>query len=277
MIIDAHHHLWTADYPWLADPALWAIRRDYTLDDLRTAMASAGVTRTVLVEAGRCDDAETAEFLALAAATPEIAGVVGWASLLDPGLSGTIARHRAGPGGHLLAGIRDQVQAEAADHLGRPDVRAGLAAVAAAGLVNELVVRCDQLPAVAQAVAALPHARFVLDHLGKPRVRAGADGLREWLPLITRVAARPNVVAKISGLVTEADWAAWTPADLRPFVRAAVDVFGPDRLMFGSDWPVLEVAADYALVMDATVTALGGTHPEVFGGTAIRTYRLRID
>jgi L-fuconolactonase len=276
MIIDAHQHLWTADYAWLADPALARIRRDYTVDDLRAAMKTAGVERTVLVEAGRCDDAETTEFLALAADTPEIAAVVGWASLTDPGLAGTIERHRSGTGGRLLAGIRDQVQGMPDDHLDRDDVRAGLATVAAAGLVNELVVRAPQLPSVARAAAALPESTFVLDHLGKPRVAAGADGLREWRGLVAPVAARPNVVAKVSGLVAEADWATWTPADLRPFVLTAVELFGTDRLMFGSDWPVLEVAATYAQVKDALVAALGGAPPEVFAGTAIRTYGLEL-
>lgn len=276
MIIDAHQHLWTADYAWLADPALAAIRRDFTVADLRAAMHGTGIERTVLVEAGRCTDAETTEFLALADETPEIAGVVGWASLTDPELSHTLARHRAGPGGHLLVGVRDQVQGHPDDHLDRADVRAGLATVAAAGLVDELVVRAPQLPSVARAAAALPEATFVLDHLGKPRVAAGAAGLREWREWIAPVAALPNVVAKLSGLVAEADWATWTPADLRPFVDTAVHLFGTDRLMYGSDWPVCTVAAGYAQVKDAMTEALGGTPADVFAGTAIRTYRLEL-
>lgn len=272
MIVDAHVHVWTAGYPWLADPALHRIRRDYTAADLRATLAGAGVDRAVLVEAGRCDDAETAAFLALADATPEIAAVVGWASLTGPALARTIAGHRAGPGGRLLAGVRDQAQAHPDDWLDRGDVRAGLATVAAAGLVNELVVRVTQLPSVARAAAALPDATFVLDHLGKPRVRGGAAGLREWRALAAPVAARPNVVAKLSGLVAEADHDRWTPADLRPFVRAAVELFGPARLMFGSDWPVLEVAGSYGRVRDALVDALGGMPEDVFSGTARRTY-----
>ncbi len=274
MIIDAHQHLWTADYAWLTDPSLTAIRRDYRVADLRANLRAAGVDRTVLVEAGRGDDAETTEFLALADTTPEIAGVTGWASLTDRKLGDTIAGHRTGTGGHLLVGIRDQTQGYPDDHLDRADVRAGLATVAAAGLVNELVVRVRQLPSVARAAAALPESTFVLDHLGKPRVAAGADGLREWRELVAPVAAMPNVMAKLSGLVAEADWVAWTVDDLRPFVLAAVELFGTDRLMFGSDWPVCEVAATYVQVKDAVVDMLGGTPADVFAGTAIRTYRL---
>ncbi|MET0424948.1 MAG: amidohydrolase family protein [Actinoplanes sp.] len=270
MIIDAHHHLWTADYPWLQDPSLARIRRDYTVDDLRAVIRPAGVDRTVLIEAGRCVAAETTEFLRLAAATPEIAGVVGWAALTDPALAATIAGHRAGEGGHLLVGLRDQVQAEADDHLDRPDVRAGLATVAAAGLVNEMVLRPPQLPSLARAASRLPDATFVLDHLGKPNIAAGR--LAEWRDLIASVAARPNVVAKLSGLVTEADHAHWTPADLAPYLAVAVELFGADRLMFGSDWPVLELAATYAEVKDV----LTGLPEDVFGGNAIRTYRLEL-
>jgi L-fuconolactonase len=277
VIVDSHQHLWTADYAWLADPALARIRRDYTVEDLRSNLRAAGVDRTVLVEAGRCEPAETAEFLRLADATPEIAGVVGWASLTDPALTGTLAGHRDGPGGRLLVGVRDQVQSQPGDHLDRPEVRAGLRAVAAAGLVNELVVRVDQLPAVARAAGALPDSRFVLDHLGKPAVAAGPDGLARWLAVVAPVAACPNVVAKVSGLVAEADWAHWTVEDLRPFVESAVELFGTGRLMFGSDWPVCEVAASYVAVKDALVAILGGIADDVFGDTATATYRLEIE
>jgi L-fuconolactonase len=274
VIIDAHQHLWTAGYAWLRDPSLERIRRDYTVDDLRAAIGPAGVGRTVLVEAGRCEAAETHLFLRVAHDTPEIAGVVGWASLLDPVLEATIDAYRAGPGGRLLVGIRDQVQAEADDFLDRAPVRDGLATVAAAGLVNELVVRTAQLPSVARAAEALPRSTFVLDHLGKPGIAAGELG--RWRDLIAPVAGCPNVIAKLSGLVTEANWAAWTPDDLKPYVDIAVGLFGTDRLMFGSDWPVLELAATYLEVKDAMTGLLGGSPADVFAGTAISTYHLEL-
>jgi L-fuconolactonase len=274
VIVDAHQHFWTADYDWLADPSLAKIRRDYTMADLRPHLRAAGVDGTVLVEAARADAAETTEFLALAAQTPEILGVVGWASLADPDLAGTIAGHRAGWGGTLLVGIRDQVQGRGDDYLDQ--VRSGLSTVAEAGLVNELVVRVSQLPSVARAAEALPDARFVLDHLGKPEVAAGAEGLARWRAAVAPVAACTNVVAKLSGLVAEADWDHWSVADLRPFVDSAVELFGTGRLMFGSDWPVCEVAASYGQVKDAVVAILGGTPSDVFAGTAVSTYKLEI-
>jgi L-fuconolactonase len=274
MIVDAHHHFWTVEYPWLNDPALHAIRRDFSIGDLRPHLDAAGVDRTVLVEAGLCDDAETTRFLAIADQTPTIAAVVGWASQTDPALPKKLADHRAGRGGTLLAGIRDQEQAYDDDHLDQPDVREGLRQIARAGLVNELVVRCDQLPSVARVASALPESAFVLDHLGKPRVAAGKDGLHEWRELVVPVADCPNVVAKLSGLVTEADWNAWSSKELAPFVETAMQLFGGDRLMFGSDWPVCELAATYGKVIGVLEAILGGRPADVFGGTAARIYRL---
>jgi L-fuconolactonase len=272
--IDAHHHLWTADYAWLADSSLEKIRRDYTLDDLRGHLAATGVEATVLVEAGRGDDAETVEFLALAETTPEIVGVVGWASLTDPALADTLAAHQGRS--RLLVGIRDQIQAYSHEHVDRDDVRAGLRAVAAAGLVNEFVVRPDQWPSVIRALDAMPDSPFVLDHLGNPGVAAGTDGLTAWLPFATEIAKRPHVTVKLSGLLAQADWARWTVSDLRPFVETAVELFTPARLMFGSDWPVCEVAGTYEQVIAATEETLCGRPADIFGTTAISTYKLEI-
>jgi L-fuconolactonase len=280
VIVDAHHHLWRLDrgYPWLDNEALTPIRRDFDVGDLRAAIGGTGVTRTVLVEAGRCDAAEVREFLAIAEATDEIAGVVGWVDLTDPALADTLAGHRSAPGGRWLVGARAQVQGEPdPDYLGRPDVHRGLSTVAGAGLAYDLVVRVDQLPAAAVAARAVPELTFVLDHLGKPEI--SAHGLRRWLECITPLAGEPNVVAKLSGLVTEADWAQWTFDDLRPYVDAALELFGPRRLMYGSDWPVCLLAASYPRVKESLEAALGNVdradlREEIFAGTAIRSYRL---
>lgn len=274
MIIDAHHHLWTAGYAWLADPALAPIRRDYTVDDLLARLDEAGVDRTVLVEAAREDNAETTEFLTIAADTPRIAAVVGWADPLDPGLAETLAAHRNGPGGAKLAGVRSQIQGDPdPDALRRPGIQAGLAVIAEAGLVFDLVIRADQLPGAIDAAKALPQARFVLDHLAKPPIRTGVpDG---WFDDVRRLADCPNVTAKLSGLVTEADWTAWTPEELAPVVRAALAAFGPDRLLWGSDWPVVELAGGYRRWLETARSLVPqAAHPAVFGHTAVRTYGL---
>jgi L-fuconolactonase len=161
------------------------------------------------------------------------------------------------------------------DYLGRADVHRGLSTVAAAGLAYDLVVRVDQLPGAAAVARAVPELTFVLDHLGKPTIRDGAEGWRAWRAAVAPLAVEPNVVAKLSGLVTEADWVQWTVDDLRPYVEAALELFGPERLMFGSDWPVCLLAAEYPKVLAALDTALGETdRTEIFAGTAVRTYRL---
>jgi L-fuconolactonase len=286
VIVDAHHHLWRPErgYTWLDAPDLAAIRRSFTPEDLGAELTGAGVRHSVLVEGGRCHVEEVAEFLSYAADSAAvagpIAGVVAWADVADPDLAATLRAHRGLRGGELLVGVRSQVQGEAdPDYLDRPDVRRGLAAVAAAGLAFDLVVRADQLAAAARAAEAVPQLRFVLDHLGKPRIDAGAAGLGAWLGPFTELAARPNVTCKLSGMVTEAG-AQWTVQDLRPFVAAAVAAFGADRLMFGSDWPVCLLVADYAGVLDALRQALPPLDADelaaVFGGTAVRTYRLAV-
>jgi L-fuconolactonase len=282
MIVDAHHHLWRPErgYRWLDEPGLAAIRRPFVPADLVAELAAAGVDRSVLVEGGRCDAAEAAEFLGYAADTPQIAGVVAWADVTDPDLGRTVAGYRRARGGDLLVGVRSQVQGEPdPDYLDRPDVRRGLSVLAAEGLAFDLVIRADQLPAAARAAAAVPDVRLVLDHLGKPRIDEGAVGLARWRDPLSALAERPNVTAKLSGLVTEAG-PGWSAAALRPFVGHAVDRFGPQRLMFGSDWPVCLLVADYAAVraaLEAALPDLPAAHrAEIFGGTAARVYGLRL-
>lgn len=281
-VVDAHHHLWGADqgYTWLDEPALAPIRHTFGPGDLAAAVEGSGVARTVLVEGGRCDTAEAELLLGYARTSPLIAGVVAWADPEDPALADTIAGYRALPGGERLAGIRAQVQGESdPGYLDRAGVRRGLRTIAAAGLPFDLVLRADQLTAAARLAGDLPEVSFVLDHLGKPPIVEGAAGFARWRGPLAALAAHPNVTAKLSGLVTEADWSAWTVGDLCPYVAVAVDAFGPDRVMFGSDWPVCLLAASYERVKDALADALPPLSPAerdaVFGGTALRTYDLR--
>ncbi|MEU4519742.1 amidohydrolase family protein [Amycolatopsis sp. NPDC024027] len=248
-MIDAHHHLWDPsrrEYPWMAGEAMDPIRRPYTVDDLRTVTKAAGVHATVLVQTVPSEE-ETAEFLATAAAEPVIAGVVGWVDLTAPDVADRLAA-LDGP----LAGIRHQVEGEPDDDwLLRPEVVAGLSTVAAAGLAFDLLVRPAQLPAATEVALRLPELRLVLDHAAKPPIAAG--DWEPWASGVAALAARENVVCKLSGLVTEADWSGWEVGHLRRYVDHVLDVFGPERLLFGSDWPVCELAASYELVLDAAI------------------------
>jgi L-fuconolactonase len=271
-MIDAHHHLWDParrDYPWLA--GLDAIRRPYTVDDLRRV---SGADATVLVQTVSAPD-ETEEFLAIAVGSGGlVAGVVGWVDLTAPDVDDRLAALRErGP----LVGIRHQVENEPdADWLLRADVRRGLTAVAAAGLAYDLLVNPAQYAAAAEVADRLPGARLVLDHAGKPPI--AADELDGWATAIAAIARRSNVFCKLSGLVTEADPASWTAADLAPYADHVLATFGPDRVLFGSDWPVCELAATYDEVVTTARTltaALSDTEREaVFDGTARRVYAL---
>lgn len=279
MTVDAHHHVWdlsVRDQDWITGPELQPLRRDFGVADLAPQARAAGVDRTVLVQTITVPE-ETPEFLALAARSELIAGVVGWTDLTRPDVADELARLRELPGGRHLKGIRHQVQGETdPEWLLRPDVRDGLAAVAEAGLVYDLVVLPHQLPACIRATADHPGLTFVLDHLGKPPIATGA--LNPWATAVRALAELPNTVCKLSGMVTEADHAKWTVDGLRPYADTVLDAFGPGRLMFGSDWPVCTLAASYGQVVDAAEELTGGLgaeeRAEVFGGTATRVYRL---
>jgi L-fuconolactonase len=278
VIVDAHHHFWDparADYPWLTDE-LAVIRRAFTPQDLAPSLAAAGVDGTVLVQT-RSSLEETREFLATAAATPFIRGVVGWVDLTDPAIGDVLNELREAPGGDRLVGIRHQVHDEPdPDWLLRADVQRGIRAVGDASFAYDLLVRSRELPAALQTSRALPGTRFVIDHIAKPPIRERK--IQPWKDLIGPFRGLDNVWCKVSGMVTEADWSTWQAADLEPYVDHVLAVFGPGRLLFGSDWPVCLLAASYGEVLDATRATLRDLNPAeaaaVFGGTAAEVYRL---
>ena len=221
--------------------------------------------------------AETPELLALAADEPMVAGVVGWVDLTAPDDGARLAVLRSGPGGDRLVGVRHGVQAEPDPRwLCRPDVRRGLAAVAEAGLAYDLLVVPVQMPAAVETVTALPDLRFVLDHAGKPALASGE--IASWRADIHALAALPNVAVKLSGLITEADHASWTVQQLRPVARTLLESFGPQRMMFGSDWPVCLLAGSYDDVLAAAAVLTAHLDERelaaVFGGSATLWYGL---
>jgi len=273
LIVDAHHHLWdpaATRHDWLADfPAL---QRRFDQADFQQASKTHGVDASVLVQVLN-STAETEEFLQVDA----VAGVVGWADLTDPGITDELARLKELPGGHRLVGIRHLVQDEPdPSWLTRPDVKRGLRAVGNGGLSYDLLVRPHQLLAAIKIVTELPDAAFVLDHGAKPEIATGST--QPWTKLVEELSRRPNVACKLSGLVTEAgpDWSA---SQIAPYVTHLVECFGPDRLMFGSDWPVCLLAASYAEVFGLARELLAGLLSQseldaVLGRTAVRHYRL---
>ena len=268
--VDAHHHLWdlaVRDQPWIDGGALAPLRRSFGVEDLLNA--ARGIDLTVVVQTVTVPE-ETPDLLALAASSELIGGVVGWVDLTAPDVADALA----GLEREWLVGIRHQVQSEPDPRwLCRDDVRAGLRAVADAGLVYDLLTLPPQLPAAIETVRALDDLVFVVDHLSKPPIASGE--LEPWATHMRTLAAHENVVCKLSGMVTEADWQTWTVDDLRPYAETVLEAFGADRVMFGSDWPVCTLAASYDRWVEAAEALVGpADHEMIFGETARRTYTL---
>jgi L-fuconolactonase len=274
--IDAHQHFWRYDaieHGWIDEP-MAALRRDFLPEDLAREMARAGVDACVAVQARQTLD-ETRWLLALADVHPFIAGVVGWVDLQASDVRADLERLA---GSRKLVGIRHIAQSEPDDRfLLRPAFVRGLGLLADFDLAYDILVYRRHLPVAAELAGLLPRQRFVLDHLGKPDIRGGE--LKIWERDLRGVAAHPNVWAKLSGLVTEADWSRWTADDIRPYLDVAIDCFGPERLMIGSDWPVCTVAADYRRTMDVVMDYIAQRPAEerdaVLGGNAVKFWNLQ--
>jgi L-fuconolactonase len=280
-IIDAHHHVWDLsvhDQPFLDQPGLAPLRRNFLLADLEPQAAAQGVTATVVVQTITAPE-ETPELLTLAATSDLVAGVVGWVDLEAPDVADAIGALRQLPGGDRLVGIRHPVLTEPdPDWLARPAVLRGLAVVAATGLVYDVVAAGPQLRAAVAAATATPQLTFVLDHFGNPEIGSGVD--ESWASVFGAFAALPNTVGKFSGVLGELPPGRADLADalLRPHCEIALAGFGPDRLMFGSDWPVSTMHVGYegvcAAARSLTADLSQDEQSAIFHGTARRTYRL---
>lgn len=273
--IDAHQHFWRYDashFPWI-DEAKARLTRDYLPSDLEPLLQAAGFEACIAVQA-RHDIDETRFLLELAAAHPFIAGVVAWIDLQADDLHAQLEYWAADPG---LVGIRHIVHDEPDDRfMLRPTFLRGLGQLAAFGLTYDLLLFPRHLPVAIDVVSRFPDQRFVLDHLAKPPIKA--RDIDAWADDLARLAAHPNVYAKLSGLVTEADWQAWRRADLRPYLDVAIECFGAQRLMIGSDWPVCTLAGEYDRVMAVVQAFAEERSPDerdaILGGTAARCWRL---
>ena len=276
MRIDSHQHFWRyspAEYGWM-DDRMTRIRRDFLPEDLAPLLAACGLDGAVAVQA-RSSLEETRFLLELAREHDCVKGVVGWADLCALDLDAVLDELCQEP---LLRGLRHVVQDEPDDDfLRREDFQRGVRKLAGRGLVYDILIYPRQLDAAVAFAAALPDQPFVLDHLAKPDI-AGAR-TDNWRGGFRGLAAMDHVLCKVSGMVTEAKWYVWQPDDFRAYMDEALDAFGIDRLMFGSDWPVALLAADgyqdvYQLVADWAAQLSEDEQAKLFGGNAARFYGL---
>ena len=276
MKIDAHQHFWHFDPvrdSWITED-MSVLRRDFLPDELQPLLGAAGIEGSVAVQADQSED-ETHFLLRLAEHHPFILGVVGWVDLLAPKLG---ERLEYFSGFERFSGVRHIAQAEADHFLARGDVVRRIGLLRDFGLAYDILVYPQQMPAALSLVGRLPDQPFVVDHLAKPLIREGR--MEPWAGLIRELANHPNVWCKVSGLVTEADRGGWRREDIRPYLDVVFEAFGPDRLMFGSDWPVCLLAAGYQEVWELVDGHAGhlsaAERGNLFGGNAASFYGLGV-
>jgi len=273
--VDSHHHFWTyspQEYGWISD-SMSAIRRSFEPADLKAAIAPVGVNAVVSVQARQTVE-ETDFLLGYASKNEFIRGVVGWAPLMEDGVENVLEHFKAHD---KFKGVRHVVQDEPdVNFILREDLNRGVSLLRKLGLVYDILIFERQLKPSIQFVDRHPDQVFVLDHIAKPKIKAGE--MEPWAADIREMARRPNVYCKISGMVTEADWEKWTPENLRPYIDTVLEAFGPRRLMFGSDWPVMLLACPYAhwwQVVNAAISALSESERDrILGLTAVEAYKL---
>ena len=273
--IDAHHHLWRytpEEYGWI-DEEMAVLRRNFLSQDLLHEIATAGIDGTVAVQSRQTME-ETRWLLKMADECEAIRGVVGWAPIAGEEFPAVMEEFEHRP---KLKGLRHVIQGEKDEnYILREDFNSGIRTLLGSGLVYDILIYERHLPQTIDFVDEHPEQVFVLDHVAKPLIRAGA--LEPWAARMRELGRRENVWCKVSGMVTEADWSKWTPETLRPYLDVAVESFGVERLMAGSDWPVCLVASKYGRWFEVLRTYFAGFSEDerraVFGGTAISVYGL---
>lgn len=280
MKIDSHHHLWDLSVrpqTWMVGENMETIRRNFDATDLRAAMAGTGIERTILVHATTTHD-ETYEMLALAEVDPIIIGVVGWLQIDSPHAIAECEKYLQAPGGGNLKGIRDIAQdLPDSNYLAKAQSIATVKELGNMGLTYDILTKTPELKAAIELVRACPNVSFVLDHISKPYI--AQQEMQPWKSLINELSSFDNVACKVSGMVTEARWNDWEKSDFAPYVDHIIDSFTPQRLMFGSDWPVaLLGATNYSQVVAlAEKLTQGFSHSEnelFWGINAINSYKI---
>ena len=244
MRVDSHHHLWDLSIrpqDWMVGDGMEPVARNFDTNDLRAAIAGTKIEKTVLVHATTTYD-ETYELLEIAQSDESVIAVVGWLQIDSPDAIAHCEKYLAAPGGGYLKGIRDVAQDLPDSHyLAKPQSIATVQQLGKMGLTYDILTKTPELRAAIDLVKACPDVQFVLDHISKPYIAKGE--IEPWKSLITELASYENVSCKISGMVTEAKWNTWTTQDFVPYVDHIIESFSPQRLMFGSDWPVALLAA----------------------------------
>lgn len=251
--IDAHHHLWRYNAPgepWMTEE-MSGLRRDFFAQDLEDVTSASGITGTVVIEVSRTVD-ETLWLTSIAEKHELIRGVVGWTDLTDASIESALETIASLP---KLRGIRHPIHDEPDDdYVARADFNRGIAALEPFGLTYDLLIFEKHLPQTAALVDRHPNQIFILDHIAKPHIRDGA--ISPWREDIIELARRQNVYCKLSGMVTEANWKSWTQQEMTPYIDVVLEAFGPQRLMFGSDWPLVTLASTYGRWLETVREAI---------------------
>jgi L-fuconolactonase len=277
MSIDSHQHFWRYDpgqHGWI-DETMGVLKRDFLPEQLASELDANKMDASIAVQADQSEQ-ETLFLLELAKRSRRIAGVVGWVDLVSPRLDDRLKFFSQF---EKLRGVRHVAQSEPDDRfLVRPDFTRGISRLQEFGFTYDILIYPKQLPAAIELVAKFPKQRFVLDHLAKPEIKT--KNIAAWATLMGSMGRNPNVYCKLSGLVTEADWRCWSPANFDPLLDVVFEAFGVDRLMFGSDWPVCLLAASYKQVKDIIGDFVERKAPKakekIFGANAVRFYDLKV-
>ena len=279
MRIDSHHHIWdlsVRDQEWIVGEAMQPLRRNFSISDLEDISAASRIDRTILVQTVT-DYAETPELLRIAQSEQLVGAVVGWLKIDAQDSIEHLHRYLDLPGAEYLKGIRDIAQDHPdPNYLAKQETISNVRKLGELGITYDLLTKVPELPAAIKLVSACPDVQFVMDHISKPRI--AKQEFEPWRTLMSELASFPNVLCKVSGLVTEANWKEWQVKDFKPYVDHVIEIFTPQRLMFGSDWPVANLGGTYSEIVqlaEALTSGLSPSESESFWHrTASAAYRL---